>query len=192
MPLCNGIRRGRPVKAARYALRASRSVVVSLSLPRRNAASESEEKAVARCSWSVARKNLPLYSDRCGRISQRAAFQDGPYDGPGRGIFLRAEGYSRRCCQFEMPLCNGIRRGRPVKAARYALRAPRSVVVRLSLSRRNAASESEEKAVARCSWSVARKSLPLYSDRCGRISQRAAFQVGPYAFYAIFFALYIV
>ena len=79
-----------------------------------------------------------------------------------------------------------------MKAARYALRASRSVVVRLSLPRRNAASESEEKAVARCSWSVARKSLPLYSDRCGRISQRAAFQVGPYAFYAIFFALYIV
>ena len=42
-----------------------------------------------------------------------------------------------------MPLCNGIRRGRPVKAARYALRAPRSVVVSLSLSWRNAASESE-------------------------------------------------
>ncbi|KGI89979.1 hypothetical protein JY94_01530 [Megasphaera elsdenii] len=91
-----------------------------------------------------------------------------------------------------MPLCNGIRRGRPVKAARYALRAPRSVVVSLSLPRRNAAPESEEKAVARCSWSVARKNLPLYSDRYGRISQRAAFQVGLYAFYAIFFALYIV
>ena len=42
-----------------------------------------------------------------------------------------------------MPRCNGIRRGRPVKAARYALRVSRSVVVRLSLSRRNAASESE-------------------------------------------------
>ena len=36
------LRRGRPVKASRYALRASRSVVVSLSLSRRNAASESE------------------------------------------------------------------------------------------------------------------------------------------------------
>ena len=35
-------RRGRPVKASRYALRVSRSVVVSLSLSRRNAASESE------------------------------------------------------------------------------------------------------------------------------------------------------
>ena len=32
-------------KASRYALRASRSVVVSLSLSRRNAASESEETA---------------------------------------------------------------------------------------------------------------------------------------------------
>ena len=39
-------RRGRPVKAARYALRASRSVVVSLSLSRRNAASESERTAI--------------------------------------------------------------------------------------------------------------------------------------------------
>ncbi|WP_270402091.1 hypothetical protein, partial [Megasphaera elsdenii] len=46
-------RRGRPVKAARHALRVSRSVVVSLSLPRRNAASESEEKAVVRGSWLV-------------------------------------------------------------------------------------------------------------------------------------------
>ena len=102
----------------------------------------------------------------------------------------------RRCVHRSSSIRNiawpRFRRGRPVKAARHALRVSRSVVVSLSLSRRNAASESEEKAVARCSWSVARKNLPLYSDRCGRISQRAAFQVGPYAFYAIFFALYIV
>ncbi len=39
-------------KASRYVLRVSRSVVVSLNLSRRNAASESEEKAVvARDSW---------------------------------------------------------------------------------------------------------------------------------------------
>ena len=50
-----------PNGASRYALRASRSVVVSLSLSRRNAASESEERA--RDSWFVARKSLPLYSD---------------------------------------------------------------------------------------------------------------------------------
>ena len=49
----SGIRRGRPVKASRYALRVSRSVVVSLSLSRRNAASESEKKAVVRGSWLV-------------------------------------------------------------------------------------------------------------------------------------------
>ena len=55
----SGIRRGRPVKASRYALRVSRSVVVSLSLSRRNAASESEKKAVVRGSWFVARKTMP-------------------------------------------------------------------------------------------------------------------------------------
>ena len=33
---CMRFRRGRPVKASRYALRASRSVVVSLSLSRRS------------------------------------------------------------------------------------------------------------------------------------------------------------
>ena len=163
-------RRGRPVKAARYALRVSRSVVVRLSLPRRYAASDSEEKAVVRGSWLVARKSSPSFRMGHDQISQRAALAGSAPTLAPVGAFLRAEGYSRRCCQFEVPLCNGIRRGRPVKAARYALRASRSVVVSLSLSRRNAASESEEKAVARCSWSVARKSLPLYSDRYGRIS----------------------
>ncbi|MEE3441747.1 MAG: hypothetical protein VZQ46_05605, partial [Megasphaera elsdenii] len=43
----------RPVKAARYALRVSRSVVVSVSLSRRYAASDSEEKAVVRGSLLV-------------------------------------------------------------------------------------------------------------------------------------------
>ena len=41
------------IKASRYALRASRSVVVSLRLSRRYAASESAKKAVARGSWFV-------------------------------------------------------------------------------------------------------------------------------------------
>ena len=74
-------RRGRPVKASRYALRASRSVVVSLSLSRRNAASESEKKAVAR-------KTMPHGPVMYITIySQRAALWDGPYAGPGRGVF---------------------------------------------------------------------------------------------------------
>ena len=67
-----------------------------------------------------------------------------------------------------------FRRGRPGKAARYALRASRSVVVRLRLSRQNAASESEEKAVARSSWLVARKSSPSFRIGHDQISQRAA------------------
>ena len=61
------------MKAARYALRASRSVVVSLSLPRRYAASESEEKAVVRSSWLVARKSSPSFRIGHDQISQRAA-----------------------------------------------------------------------------------------------------------------------
>ena len=47
-------------KASRYALRASRSVVVSLSLSRRNAASESEE---SRGSLFVIRESLSSYSN---------------------------------------------------------------------------------------------------------------------------------
>ena len=61
-----------------------------------------------------------------------------------------------------------------MKAARYALRASRSVVVRLSLSRRDAASDSEEKAVVRGSWLVARKSSPSFRMGHDQISQRAA------------------
>ena len=81
-------------RASRYALRVSRSVVVNLSLSRRNAASESKRKAVVRCSWLV---SLLLFLDKlwpnrssglatceplqtyhytrigCGRVSQRAA-----------------------------------------------------------------------------------------------------------------------
>ena len=189
MPRCNGIRRGQPVKAARYALRVSRSVVVSLGLPRRYAASDSEEKAVVRSSWFVARKSSPSFRIGHDQISQRAALAgSAPTMAPVGAFFYEPRVTRGNVVSLR---CRGVTASVEA-AARYALRAPRSVVVRLSLSRRNAASESEEKALARCSWSVARKSLPLYSDRCGRISQRAAFQVGPYAFYAIFFALYIV
>ncbi len=58
------------------------------------------------------------------------------------GAFLRAEGYAKRCCQFESVAAQRHRRG-ATWGARYALRVSRSVVVSLSLSRRNAASESE-------------------------------------------------
>ena len=58
------------------------------------------------------------------------------------GAFLRAEGYAKRCCQFESVATQPHRRG-ATWGARYALRVSRSVVVSLSLSRRNAASESE-------------------------------------------------
>ena len=78
---CMRYRRGRPVKASRYALRVSRSVVVSLSLSRRNAASESEKKAVVRGSWFVARKTMPHGPVMYITIySRRAALWDGPYD----------------------------------------------------------------------------------------------------------------
>ena len=84
----------------------------------------------------------------------------------------------RRCVHRSSSIRNiawpRFRRGRPVKAARYALRAPRSVVVRLSLPRRYAASDSEEKAVARGSWLVARKSSPSFRIGHDQISQRAA------------------
>ena len=61
------------MKAARYALRVSRSVVVSLSLSRRYAASESEEKAVVRGFLLVARKSSPSFRIGHDQISQRAA-----------------------------------------------------------------------------------------------------------------------
>ena len=61
-----------------------------------------------------------------------------PLRSPNRGIFLRAESYSKQCCQFEFIAAQRrIRRGRPVKASRYALRVSRSVVVSLSLLRRS-------------------------------------------------------
>ena len=44
------------------------------------------QKIVARCSWFVARKNLPLYKNRYGQISQRAA----------RGSLYRGAGRQRR------------------------------------------------------------------------------------------------
>ena len=92
-------RRGRPVKASRYALRASRSVVVSLSLSRRNAASESEKKAVARGSWLVKPCLMDLLCIS-PFIRGGPPFGTAPTQAPV-GAFLRAEGYSKRCCQFE-------------------------------------------------------------------------------------------
>ena len=76
-----GCQNGQRWLASRYALRASRSVVVSLSLSRRNAASDSEKKAVVRCSWFVARKTMPHGPVMYITIySRRAALWDGPYD----------------------------------------------------------------------------------------------------------------
>ena len=51
-----------------------------MSLSRRNAASESAKKAVARGSCFVARKSAPSFRMGCGQISQRAALWDGPYE----------------------------------------------------------------------------------------------------------------
>ena len=65
-----------------------------------------------------------------------------------------------RTAPFPSPVCDIV--GDVLnKASRYALRASRSVVVSLSLSRRNAASESEE---SRGSLFVIRESLPSYSN----------------------------
>ena len=68
-------------KASRYALRVSRSVVVSLSLSRRNAASESKKRAVTHRSWLVKACHYPRMG--CDEISQRAA-QGSLYRGAGR------------------------------------------------------------------------------------------------------------
>ena len=92
-------RRGRSVKASRYALRVSRSVVVSLSLSRRNAASESEKKAVARGSWLVKPCLMALLCIS-PFIRGGPPFGTAPTHAPV-GAFLRAEGYAKRCCQFE-------------------------------------------------------------------------------------------
>ena len=69
-----------PGRGVFYELRVARSDVVSLSLSRRYAASESAKKAVARGSWFVARKSAPSFRMGCGQISQRAALWDGPYE----------------------------------------------------------------------------------------------------------------
>ena len=46
------------------------------------------KKAVARCSWFVARKTMPHGPVMYITIySRRAALWDGPYAGPGRGVF---------------------------------------------------------------------------------------------------------
>ena len=69
-----------PGRSVFYKLRVARSDVVSLSLSRRYAASESAKKAVARSLWFVARKSAPSFRMGCGQISQRAALRDGPYE----------------------------------------------------------------------------------------------------------------
>ena len=69
-----------PGRGVFYELRVARSDVVSLSLSRQYAASESAKKAVARCSCFVARKSSPSFRMGCGQISQRAALWDGPYE----------------------------------------------------------------------------------------------------------------
>ena len=74
-----------PGRGVFYELRVTRSDVVSLSLSRRNAASESEKKAVVRGSWFVARKTMPHGPVMYITIySQRAALWDGPYDAAKR------------------------------------------------------------------------------------------------------------
>ena len=73
-----------PERGVFYEPRATRGDVVALSLSRRNAASESEAACETSQSASL---TAPLsgepYAPRLGRF------------------FLRAEGYSKRCCQFE-------------------------------------------------------------------------------------------
>ena len=70
--------------------------VVHLSLSRRDAASDSE----AACGLRTTAGGMPIGPPPLD--SRRAALRDGPYEGPSRGIFfLRAEGYSRRCCPPE-------------------------------------------------------------------------------------------
>ena len=47
-------------------------------------------------------------------VSGGPPYQVGPYAGPGRGVFLRAEGFPKRRCQFESVAAERrIRRGRP-------------------------------------------------------------------------------
>ena len=65
----------------------------------------------------------------------------------GRSSFIELKNAGRLRTAFISIACMRYRRGRPGKASRYALRASRSVVVSLSLSRRNTTSESEETAM---------------------------------------------
>jgi hypothetical protein len=126
-------------------------------------------KAVARCLWLVARKNLLLYSNglwsnlATGRLTQAAPTK------ALTGYFfckqspLTSIAYMRFCRgRPELSDPSSVKDSCPDgwqrRAARYALRASRSVVVSLSLSRRNAASESEEKRKSHDSWFVVRGS----------------------------------
>ena len=94
-------------RAARYALRVSRSVIVNLSLSRRNAASESEKKPWRknRGSWFVVRKSLPLYStglwsNIAGGLPTRK-----PLRNPDWGHLLCAKGVTGRPRRTFPPLC---------------------------------------------------------------------------------------
>ena len=79
-------------------------------------------------------------------VSGGPPYQVGPYE-PGRWPYFFCGLHS-----FPSPVCDIV--GDAQRASRYALRASRSVVVSLRLSRRYAASESAKKAVVRGSWFV--------------------------------------
>ena len=128
------IRRGRPVKASRYALRVSRSVVVSLSLLRRSRICI-QENAGRRSQFAK-----PCLIDQLHILadcSLRDAFQDVPYVAPVGAFFYELRVTRSDVVNLSLSRRSRIRRGRPVKASRYALRGPRSVVVSLSLSPRS-------------------------------------------------------
>ena len=101
------------------------------------------KKIVVRGSWLVARKSLPLYSD---------------------GLWSNLSG--------------GLPTGSPYNTATQAVffancdRPPANCVHFMNLSRQNAASESERKAVVRGSWLV--KACHHTRIGCAQISQRAA------------------
>ena len=94
---------------------------------------------VVHCSWLV--KACHYTRMGCGRISQRDALWASPTHKAVGRVFLWP------VTAFIPIACMRFRTSRRIfrRASRYALRVSRSVVVNLSLSRRNAASESEER-----------------------------------------------
>ena len=96
--------------------------------------------------WLVARKSSPSFRIGHDQISQRAALAgSAPTMAPVGAFFYEPRVTRGNVVSLR---CRGVTASVEA-AARYALRAPRSVVVSLSLPRRNAAFDSEEKAVAR-------------------------------------------